>query len=98
MAPEENLGAQHPRSSSCVSSPSYDLAFGGATCWCQYGQLTGHWAELTGLGLLLLRTGTPLPTSILTDSLVFQKKGETTIKDRRRVQISFPEFKKSPFG
>lgn len=36
------------------------------------------------------------PTSLLTDVLVFQKKGETTIKDRRKEQIgvSFPEFKK----
>lgn len=58
----------------------------------------GPLAGATGLGRLWLRMGPIVPSFLLTDSLLFQNKGETTVKDRRKEQIpdvSFPELQKA---
>lgn len=78
-----------PGTFSCLC-PGSDLAFGVLPpAGTRRGSSQATW-------LLSLRWASS-PTSLLRDSLVFQKKGETTIKDRRKERIadgSFPEFKK----
>lgn len=84
---EENPRAELPTSSH-VSVLGLTLPW-VQPLWCSQGQLTGH--------LLLSLRWSRLDTSLLTDCLVFQKRGETTIKDRRKEQmpdVLFPEFKK----